>query len=68
MFDNMRRVAREHIGVRLDYLGAAAVPVTEHLAEALLHRLPAVAEVGEMGGLVPTSFEARRPDLVDSVL
>lgn len=69
VFDNMRRVAREHIGVRLDYLGAAAVPVTEHLAEALLHRLPAVADIADVGGLVPTPFEARRrPGLVDSVL
>ncbi len=69
VFDNMRRVAREHIGVRLDYLGAAAVPVTEHLAEALLHRLPAIADAADIGGLVPSSLETgRRPGLVDSVL
>ena len=69
VFDNMRRVAREHTGVRLDYLGAAAVPVTGHLAEALLHRLPAAAEFNDIGGLLPTPFEAgQRPGLVDSVL
>ena len=35
IFENMRRVAADHLGVRLDYLGDARVPVTEHLAEAL---------------------------------
>lgn len=40
IFDNMRRVAREHLDVRLDYLGSSLVPVTENLAEALLQRLP----------------------------
>lgn len=40
IFDNMRRVAREHLDVRLDFLGASQVPVTEHLADALLQRLP----------------------------
>lgn len=40
IFDNMRRTAREHLGVRLDYLGAANVPVTANLADALLARLP----------------------------
>ena len=27
VFDNMRRVACEHLGVRLDYLGVASAPV-----------------------------------------
>jgi flagellar biosynthesis protein FlhG len=40
IYDNMRRVARSHLGVRLDYLGAADVPVTANLADALLARLP----------------------------
>lgn len=40
IFDNMRRVAREHLDVRLDYLGASLVPVTDNLASALLQRLP----------------------------
>lgn len=40
IFDNMKRVAREHLGVNLHFLGAAMVPVTEHLADALVTRLP----------------------------
>jgi flagellar biosynthesis protein FlhG len=46
IFENMRRVAADHLGVRLDYLGDARVPVTEHLAEALRSRLPAFADDG----------------------
>ncbi|MCX7170899.1 MAG: AAA family ATPase [Proteobacteria bacterium] len=40
IFDNMRRVAHEHLDVRLDYLGCSLVPVTENLADALLQCLP----------------------------
>lgn len=40
IFGNMRRVAADHLGVRLDYLGAALVPINEHLADALVRRLP----------------------------
>ncbi|HTY99376.1 MAG TPA: hypothetical protein VMB75_06055, partial [Rhodocyclaceae bacterium] len=40
IFGNMRRVAGDHLGVRLDFLGAALVPVTEHLADAFIQRLP----------------------------
>lgn len=40
IFDNMKRVAREHLSVNLHFLGAAMVPVTEHLADALVTRLP----------------------------
>lgn len=46
IFENMRRVAADHLGVRLDYLGDARVPVTEHLAEALRSRLPVFADDG----------------------
>jgi flagellar biosynthesis protein FlhG len=51
IFENMRRVAADHLGVRLDYLGDARVPVTEHLADALVSRLPAFAgdEAGAFG-------------------
>ncbi len=52
IFENMRRVAREHLGVRLDYLGAALVPVTDNLAEALHERLPPVAEDSPGNGFV----------------
>lgn len=54
IFDNMRRVARGHLDVRLDYLGAADVPVTANLATALIDRLPpvfgALGEEGEGAG------------------
>jgi flagellar biosynthesis protein FlhG len=49
IFENMKRVASEHLGVRLDFLGAAMVPVTEHLADALVTRLPPVLDDGEGG-------------------
>lgn len=44
IFENMRRVAADHLGIRLDYLGDARVPVTEHLADALVSRLPAFGD------------------------
>lgn len=59
IFDNMRRVAREHLGVRLDYLGAAAVPVTDNLADALLQRLPPALDDGCGDGFLP--LRAGRP-------
>lgn len=40
IFQNMRRVAADHLDVRLAFLGAARVPVTDHLADALATRLP----------------------------
>ncbi len=54
IFDNMRRVAHEHLDVRLDFLGASLVPVTENLADALLQQLPATLEDGmeSSGGFV----------------
>ncbi|MDD5247922.1 MAG: MinD/ParA family protein [Rhodocyclaceae bacterium] len=52
IFDNMKRVAREHLGVRLVFLGASMVPVTEHLAEALTTRLPPSIGEAESGGFV----------------
>jgi flagellar biosynthesis protein FlhG len=48
IFDNMRRVAREHLAVNLHFLGAAMVPVTEHLADALVTRLPLVYDEQEL--------------------
>jgi flagellar biosynthesis protein FlhG len=69
VYDNMRRVAREHLGVRLDYLGAAAVPVTDNLAGALIQRLPQAFEGGEMDGFLPMSAgPALRAGVLDSVL
>lgn len=40
IFDNMRRVAKEHLDVRLEYLGAAVDVTTDHLADALLKQIP----------------------------
>jgi flagellar biosynthesis protein FlhG len=75
IYDNMRRVARSHLDVRLDYLGAADVPVTANLAAALLSRLPPAfgAEGAGAGGFLlgplPRRDPVRRPlTLQDSVL
>lgn len=57
IFDNLRRTAREHLGVRLDYLGSSRVPVTDHLADALQSRLPLGAGDVDGGGFLP--FELR---------
>lgn len=54
IFDNMRRVAQQHLDVRLDYLGASLVPVTENLADALMQKLPPTVEegIGGSGGFI----------------
>lgn len=57
IFDNLRRTAREHLGVRLDYLGGCRVPVTDHLADALQSRLPLGTGDVDGGGFLP--FEPR---------
>jgi flagellar biosynthesis protein FlhG len=68
IFDNMRRVASEHLGVRLHFLGDARVPVTDHLGEALLTRLPqAVGEDDGDGFLPPRAVRAGMAAL-DSVV
>jgi len=68
IYDNMRRVSREHLGVRVDYLGAAPVPVTDHLAHALQHCLPPAVDGGEMDGFRPVRAAVQRPEALDSVL
>lgn len=69
VYDNMRRVAREHLGVHLDYLGASAVPVTDHLADALLRKLPEAEDRHRAEGFlaVPRGVSVRS-DALDSVL
>lgn len=57
IFDNLRRTARDHLGVRLDYLGSSRVPVTDHLADALQIRLPLNSGDVDGGGFLP--IEAR---------
>jgi len=77
IFENMQRVAREHLGVRLDYLGDACVPVTADLADALRLRLPTMTGDGSgIGGTylgdglnlwskAPDRFERRSPGILD---
>lgn len=40
IFSNMQQTAREHLGVRLDYLAEARQPATDHIAGSLEIRLP----------------------------
>lgn len=69
IFDNMKRVAHDHLGVRLDYLGAAMVPVTEHLADALVTRLPPSLEDSDGGGFEFASMRRRTGGVMpDSML
>lgn len=64
IFDNLKRVAGEHLGVRLDYLGAAMVPATEHLADALTTRLPPAPELAEDRGYVLRPSPTNAPGIV----
>lgn len=64
IFDNMKRVAREHLGVRLDFLGASMVPVTEHLADALVSRLPPSHDESDSGGFAYFPQAAVSPGIV----
>lgn len=56
IFGNLRNTAREHLGVRLDYLGGSRAPLTDHLADALQSRLPIGEGEVDGGGFRP--FEA----------
>ena len=67
IYDNMRRVARERLGVRLDFLGASPVPVTDHLADALLQRLPASGGAFDEAPLPPPRWEFAT-EALDSVI
>lgn len=68
IYDNMRRVAREHLGVRLEYLGSSAVPVTDHLADALLRNLPPGVEMAGHEGYCAAAPGLRRSGILDSVV
>ena len=65
IFENMRRVAADHLGVELDYLGDAGVPVTGHLADALCSRLPGCEQdlSGALGVLGEDLWGSRRDTL-----
>ena len=67
IFENMRRVAREHLAVRLDYLGSALVPGIDNLAEALLTRLPPVGADGlENAFALPVLGLAAQPGIAQT--
>ena len=53
IFRNMRRTASEHLGVHLDYLGSARVPMADHLAGALQGRLSLASASGDGSGFLP---------------
>jgi flagellar biosynthesis protein FlhG len=55
IFHNMRHTAREHLDVRLDYLGSARVPTADHLAGALQSRLLRNSEDGGLIGFLPSA-------------
>ncbi|MCF8150249.1 MAG: hypothetical protein K9K30_02795 [Burkholderiaceae bacterium] len=59
IFHNMRQTAREHLGVRLDYLGCVRDPAVDHVAEALQSRLPLASEGGDHGGFLPVAGALR---------
>lgn len=40
IFNNISQLASARLDIRLNHLGTALVPAQEHLAQALLHRLP----------------------------
>ncbi|HEX8964548.1 MAG TPA: AAA family ATPase [Rhodocyclaceae bacterium] len=61
IFGNMQRVAAEHLGVRLDLLGATLTPATAHLAEALVTRLPPALD-GYADGVIRHSAAASFED------
>jgi hypothetical protein len=65
----MRRVARERLGVRLDFLGSSPVPVTDHLADALMQRLPPPGPDGPNDPAARSALPwASGPEVLDSVL
>lgn len=58
IFDNMRHTAREHLDVRLDYLGSAREPTADHLAGALQSRLSPTPEGGDWFDFLPFAESA----------
>jgi len=76
IFDNLRNTAREHLGVRLDFLGGARLPLGDQLAVALQSRLPLPPGPAEGGGFrvleappeLRRSGSARAPKRLESVV
>jgi len=46
VFENLRKTARAHLGVRIDLLGSIQIPAVENLADALCSRLPLPVQGG----------------------
>ena len=59
IFSNMKRLARDQLGVRLDFLGTAVTPITAHLADALVTRLPPTLDAPYADGFAATAPAAR---------
>jgi flagellar biosynthesis protein FlhG len=76
IFENLRRTAKQHLGVRLDYLGSSRVPQTDHLADALQSRLPVGGGDSANDGFLPfaakpqpaRSASGRAPKHLESVV
>lgn len=73
IFDNLRSTARDHLGVRLDFLAESRVPLNDHLADALLSRLPLAGSDGvgtppADGGVGANARPRRAPGAVESVV
>lgn len=61
IFQNMKRAARDHLGVHLDFLGASTAANSEHIADGLLTRLPQGRAVPSSSGFVLPSIAANAP-------
>jgi len=59
IYQNMRRTALDHLGVRLEYLGSSPEPETDHLAGGLQNRLPMADSSANGNGFSP--FLAQPP-------
>lgn len=71
IFHNMRRTAREHLGVRLEYLGSARMLLAGNLAEALQSGLSQTSGDGDWLGFLPFAQRAAAaagPRHMESVL
>lgn len=66
IFDNMNRVAREHLAVRLDFLAASTASANENLACALMQQLPPAIDESGFGWppVWQGKLEALRPSLL----
>lgn len=52
IFENIRHTAHRHLGVRLEYLGASRVPVTDDLSGVLMRRWSSMLSEHRPGGFL----------------